>query len=429
MQGKWLESRRALEKVSAVERNNADAVATEEIISRAQALVVRGRESLDAGKLSDALQCAEQALALADRAAPAAALKCDVLMRFDRFDDVAKLSGDFLRDDDQNVALLVLRARALAETSQLDQAIKHFQKALQLDPDNAKLQKMFKFVRAVERAKVEGNELFGKRQFSDAAAAYGTALAKCDEAAEFFKTLDNASSAKALRQNRAPLYANRAACQLELRQYDAATDDCTKALELDPEYVKAMLRRAKAHMAMSRYQDAVYDYEAANKLAPSQEIERGLREAKTALKQANRKDYYKILGVTRGATEADIKKGYRLAALKYHPDKAAANERAEAEQKFKDVGEAYGVLSDADKRRKYDSGQDLEEIEQGGHGHGGHGGVDVNELFAQMFGGGGGGFGGGGFGGGGGFHQFGGHGGHSHGHGGGGGGRRHRHGF
>jgi hypothetical protein len=129
-----------------------------------------------------------------------------------------------------------------------------------------------------------------------------------------------------------------------------------------------MLRRAKAHMAMSRYQDAVYDYEAANKLAPSQEIERGLREAKTALKQANRKDYYKILGVTRGASEADIKKGYRLAALKFHPDKAAANERAEAEQKFKDVGEAYGVLSDADKRRKYDSGQDLEEIEQGGHG-------------------------------------------------------------
>jgi DnaJ family protein C protein 7 len=418
MQGKWLESKRSLAQVTAVETSNSDAIATEEIVTRAQALISRGREQFDAGKLADALQSAEQALALADRAAPAAALKCDVLLRFDRFDDAAKISGDFLRDDDQNVPLLVIRARALAETGQLDQAIKHYQKALQLDPDNAKLQKMFKFVRAIERAKVEGNDQFAKRRFTEASAAYTVALEKCDEAAEYFKTLDNSSAAKALRQNRAPLHANRAACELELRQYDAATDDCTKALELTPDYVKAMIRRAKAHMAMSRYQDAVYDYEAANQLAPSQEVERGLREAKAALKQANRKDYYKILGVTRGASDADIKKGYRNAALKHHPDKAAANERAEAEQKFKDVGEAYGVLGDAEKRRRYDSGQDLEEIEQGGgHGGHGHGGVDVNELFAQMFGGGG----GGGFGGGG-FHQFGGG-------GGGGGGRRQRRGF
>lgn len=416
MQGKWLESKRSLAQVNAVETANSDAIATEEIVTRAQAFIARGREQFDSGKLADALQSAEQALTLADRAAPAAALKCDVLLRFDRFDDAAKISGDFLRDDDQNVPLLVIRARALAETGQLDQAIKHYQKALQLDPDNAKLQKMFKFVRAIERAKLEGNDQFAKRRFTEASAAYTVALEKCDEAAEYFKTLDSSSAAKALRQNRAPLYANRAACELELRQYDAATDDCTKALELTPDYVKAMIRRAKAHMAMSRYQDAVYDYEAANKLAPSQEVERGLREAKAALKQASRKDYYKILGVTRGASDADIKKGYRNAALKHHPDKAAANERAEAEQKFKDVGEAYGVLGDAEKRRRYDSGQDLEEIEQGGHGGHGHGGVDVNELFAQMFGGGGGGFGGGGF------HQFGGG-------GGGGGGRRQRRGF
>jgi DnaJ family protein C protein 7 len=406
MQGKWLDAKRQLDRVALVEPSNPDAAATADILQRAQALLARGRERLDAGRSAEAEMCADEVLRdLADRAAPAAALKGDVLLLRDDFDEAAKLAGDFLRDDDQNGPLLVIRARALAETGQLDQAMKHFQKALSLDPDNPKLQKMFKSVRAVERAKAEGNELYAKHRFTEALASYSLALGKIDEAAELFKTLDKAQSARALRQNRAPLHANAAACELELSRWDDAARNCTKALELSPDYVKALLRRAKAHMQLSKYQDAVYDYEAAQKLQASADTQRLLREAKAALKQSLRKDYYKILGVTRGASDADIKKGYRLAALKHHPDKAAAADRAAAEQMFKDVGEAYGVLGDADKRRKYDSGQDLEEIEQGGGGGHGHGhGFDPNDIFAQMFGGGGGGGGARGFGGGG-FHR------------------------
>jgi molecular chaperone DnaJ len=65
------------------------------------------------------------------------------------------------------------------------------------------------------------------------------------------------------------------------------------------------------------------------------------------------KDYYKILEVDRNASEDDIKKAYRRLAFKYHPDKNPDN-RAEAEQKFKEVGEAYSVLSDSNKRAQYD---------------------------------------------------------------------------
>ncbi len=65
------------------------------------------------------------------------------------------------------------------------------------------------------------------------------------------------------------------------------------------------------------------------------------------------KDYYKILGVDKKASQDEIKKAYRKLAVKYHPDKNQGNK--EAEEKFKEIGEAYEVLGDAEKRKKYDA--------------------------------------------------------------------------
>lgn len=115
------------------------------------------------------------------------------------------------------------------------------------------------------------------------------------------------------------------------------------------------------------------------------------------------KDYYEVLGVERNADDTTIKKAYRKLAMKYHPDRNPDNK--EAEEKFKEVGEAYEVLSDADKRAAYDR-MGHEAFKNGGMGNagggaGGFGGFhDPMDIFAQMFGGMGG-FGGfGGFGGG-----------------------------
>ena len=71
----------------------------------------------------------------------------------------------------------------------------------------------------------------------------------------------------------------------------------------------------------------------------------------------NNKDLYEILGVSRDASESDIKKAYRKLALRYHPDKQGGKsdaEKKEAEEKFKEVANAYGILSDPDKKRQYD---------------------------------------------------------------------------
>ena len=106
-----------------------------------------------------------------------------------------------------------------------------------------------------------------------------------------------------------------------------------------------------------------------------------------------KEDYYDILKVSRDASESDIKRAYRKKAVKYHPDKNPDN--AEAEENFKKAAEAYEVLSNADKRARYD--QYGHQAFQGGGGGFGGGGMNMDDIFSQfgdIFGGGGG-FGGG----------------------------------
>ena len=118
------------------------------------------------------------------------------------------------------------------------------------------------------------------------------------------------------------------------------------------------------------------------------------------------RDYYEVLGVSRQASESEIKSAYRKLARKYHPDRNPGDK--EAEEKFREIQQAYSVLSDADKRRKYDQfGFDFEEAAaagaragpQGGYSFrwGGPGGAtftgfdfdteDIGSIFEQMFGG------------------------------------------
>ena len=112
---------------------------------------------------------------------------------------------------------------------------------------------------------------------------------------------------------------------------------------------------------------------------------------------AEKRDYYEVLGLSKGADEAAIKKAYRTMAKKYHPDLNPGN--AEAEAKFKEVNEAYDVLSDADKKAKYDQfGHSAFDPTAGGGYGGGYGGGfsdfgDIGDIFSSFFGGG---FGGGG---------------------------------
>ena len=97
---------------------------------------------------------------------------------------------------------------------------------------------------------------------------------------------------------------------------------------------------------------------------------------------AEKRDYYEVLGVSKTATDAEIKKAFRQQAKKYHPDIHPGDK--ECEEKFKEAQEAYAVLSDPDKRRQYDQFGHAA-FENGGGGAGGFGGFDFNGADMGMY--------------------------------------------
>ncbi|MCU0360430.1 MAG: DnaJ domain-containing protein [Bacteroidia bacterium] len=94
---------------------------------------------------------------------------------------------------------------------------------------------------------------------------------------------------------------------------------------------------------------------------------------------SKKRDYYEILGVAKNASEEDVKKAYRKLAIKYHPDKNPDDKQAE--EKFKEAAEAYEVLSDAQKRQRYDQ---FGHAGVGGNGGFGGGGMNMDDIFSQF---------------------------------------------
>lgn len=124
---------------------------------------------------------------------------------------------------------------------------------------------------------------------------------------------------------------------------------------------------------------------------------------------ADKRDYYEVLGLQKGASADDIKAAYRKAALKWHPDRWVSGtdaEKKEAEAKFKEASEAYSVLSDPDKKARYDQFgfAGMDGAGAGGFDFGSQGFGNLNDILNDLFGGA---FGGGGFGGFGNFGGFG----------------------
>lgn len=243
---------------------------------------------------------------------------------------------------------MYVRGLCLYYNNNVEKGLAHFERALVLDPDHKKAKQMRIKAKSLRDKKEKGNELFKDNKFRDAHAMYTEALA----VDEFNKDVNS------------KLYYNRALVSSKIGNIRDAISDCTEALKLDAKYMKPLLRRAKCYYDMENFEECVKDYETALKHEKTMDIKNLLHEAKLALKKSKRKDYYKILGVQKNASSDEIKKAYRKRALIHHPDRHANSsdeEKKEQEKRFKEVGEAYKILSDPNKKARYDNGHDLEE--------------------------------------------------------------------
>jgi len=329
--------------------------------------------------------------------------KAHALLILDRTSEAYSLLTSLLRSGSigQSSKLYLYRAYALYKMGNLDDATKHLKQILSMDPDNKAAFGFHKILRGIGKKKEEADGYYKARDFDKAQEAYSEAL----------------DMEGCLGNYRAKLYFNRACVYANLRQHEKVIKDCTEAIKLDGEYIKAILRRAGSYLIIggeTECNKALQDYELVYDLAEKggneeqmRDMKKKIQEAQVQLKRSKQKDFYKILGVPRDASDAEVKKGYRKLALKWHPDRHSSSteeEKAEAEKVFRDINLAYEVLSDPQKKAKYDSGVDIEDLDNPhsghghGHGHGGmHGGIPPDVLFQMFMQQQGGGFGGGGF--------------------------------
>ncbi|CAG8569287.1 12436_t:CDS:2 [Funneliformis mosseae] len=289
-------------------------------------------------------------------------MKGEALLEQKEFGEAGRMANEILRSDSKNPDAHVLRARILYIEGDNIKASAHCQEALRCDPDNSKARILLKKSRALESQKKAGNDAFKIKDYKSAYDIYSAAL-----------EIDPSNAGMMSK-----LYSNRSAVLIKLGKYTEALSDMCKALEIDPNFVKVLRRRADTYIKLERYEEAVQDLKLAMDLESNNpDIRKELRNAELELKKSQRKDYYKILGVSKDASESEIKKAYRKLALQHHPDKNCGD--SDAEVKFKEIGEAYAILGDPNKKQRYDSGVDIDGLNGSSDFE-----VDPN-LFFQMF--------------------------------------------
>ena len=269
-----------------------------------------------------------------------------------------------LQHDQRNLDALFIRGQAYFALGEHDNAMTHYKEALRQDPEERRVKEAHKKLRAYLRSISGGEEALAEKRFDDAVDAFQAAISQ-DEGDQRAVKL-------------AWLYTKKCEALVGAKKAKDAVSACNAAIQMEENSIDAWMKRGEAKILLAEYQDAVNDYQKAVQLDQhNHAAQEGLRHAQAQLKISLQKDYYKALGVQRTASEREIKKAYHKLALQFHPDKITQTEgdegdrlREEAEKKFREIAEAYEVLSDEEMKGKYDRGEDIKPQQGGGGGRG-----------------------------------------------------------
>eukprot|EP00092_Neocalanus_flemingeri_P010374 GFUD01011181.1.p1 GENE.GFUD01011181.1~~GFUD01011181.1.p1 ORF type:complete len:971 (+),score=255.23 GFUD01011181.1:112-2913(+) len=345
-------------KVTALSSNLSSLVEGE--MRRIEQIEILNQEFLKSnqkGLFSNALHHLDQIAEICPKFERNHLLRAELLALKGEFEKCTSILVDNFDEMNNCSDVLYVKALVLYYQDNFDMAFKLLNSILILDPNHYKTKKCLELATGIKVKKEEGNALFKDGKYDEAFKLYTEAL-EIDK----FNIVTNAK-----------LYFNRALVYVKLGKLSEAIEDCTQAIHLDKTYHKPYLRRANAYMEIESFDQAVKDFEQLVKMdIMNSEYKELLLEAKEKLRLSKNKDFYKLLGVDKKANIEEIKKAYRKAALTHHPDRhSVAEEHVKLFhlKKFKDIGEAYGVLSDEVKRNLYDQGKLYESIQaQNGSG-------------------------------------------------------------
>uniref|UniRef100_A0AAY4DGG7 DnaJ homolog subfamily C member 3 n=1 Tax=Denticeps clupeoides TaxID=299321 RepID=A0AAY4DGG7_9TELE len=240
-----------------------------------------------------------------------------------------------------------------------EMSLNEVRECLKLDPDHKQCFSHYKQVKKLNKQILSAEELIQQQRYGEAVSKYESVM----------KTEPNVLQYRLTAKERI------CHCLSKDQQGAKGISVCSEVLKSDPHNVKVLKDRAEAYLQDEQYEEAIKDFETAKEHSENdRQIKEGLERAQRLLKQSQRRDYYKILGVKRNAQKKEIIKAYRKLAQQWHPDNFQDPEdKKRAEKKFIDIAQAKEVLTDPEKRSKFDQGEDpLDPESQHGGGHHNH---------------------------------------------------------
>eukprot|EP00590_Aulacoseira_subarctica_P011765 CAMPEP_0172425696 /NCGR_PEP_ID=MMETSP1064-20121228/33528_1 /TAXON_ID=202472 /ORGANISM="Aulacoseira subarctica , Strain CCAP 1002/5" /LENGTH=619 /DNA_ID=CAMNT_0013168797 /DNA_START=133 /DNA_END=1992 /DNA_ORIENTATION=- len=295
---------------------------------------------------------------------------------------------------------LLVRAKCFCAKGYLDAAVKNLRQAVSRCSNRssgnggssnlAAASALLTSCMALSKKKTQAETMNQARDYVGAVATYTEAIDCCSLLRTTIQ-LPNSFLSK--------LYYNRA--RSNASNPTACIEDCSKAIELDNSYADVYVCRAESYLTMGEEHHcelAIRDLEMAEDLADTHSQARSiaakLQSARIQLRRAKQKDLYKVLGVPRNASDTQIRKSYRQLALKYHPDRqkshVSAEEKQIAEATFREINSAHEILSDPEKRRRYDAGVAIQDLDNPHarpdmYDDDDDDGIDLEDLMFHMF--------------------------------------------
>lgn len=261
-----------------------------------------------------------------------------------------------LRSD--NTAAHYKISQLLYDIGDADESLNEVRECLKLDPDHKKCHDHYKKVKKLVQQMKSIGEFISNQRWDDC-------LAKVDQ------MLKTESKVDAFLQK---ANGHLCHCHSMAKNIKEALNICTMLLDKDPNNIDALCDRAENYINDEQYEEAISDYRKAEGLeegSNNKRVQDGIQRAQKLLKQSQKRDYYKILGIKRTAQKKEIIRAYRKLAAQWHPDQYNGDDKKHAEKMFIDIAAAKEVLTDPEKRTKFDNGEDpLDPEQQAGPGGG-----------------------------------------------------------
>lgn len=262
-----------------------------------------------------------------------------------------------LRND--NTAAHYKISQLLYQMGDADESLKEVRECLKLDADHKQCHAHYKIVKKLAQHFKSVSEHINEQKWSE-----------CIDRVDQILKVESKVVAFVQKAN-----SHRCHCYSQNKNVQEALDSCKSVLEFDPNNVDALCDRAEAYLINEQYEEAISDYKQAEGLlpegVPNKRVSDGRQRAEKLYKQSQKRDYYKILGIKRTAQKQEITKAYRKLAAQWHPDQYDGDDKKHAEKMFIDIAAAKEVLTDPEKRAKFDQGEDPLDPEQQAGGGGG----------------------------------------------------------